>query len=224
MTKNLLLACVGLFVGAAAALAAQPVSFYTSADHRILYAQPTKGHFTPPLAHRSSAPVIYQNFATPYPKGLYNANAAYTVSGPNTLFGQLWLASAFTPATSAAVSEVDLPLGITFGTQNLVQVHIYADAAGMPGADLWTHKVALEQTLGECCNIITIHLRSPLQLTAGTRYWLGLTTLPSEPTVLGFWNLDVLDQVDPALQAVNRGQGWVPFEQAPTSAFGIYGK
>jgi hypothetical protein len=122
------------------------------------------------------------------------------------------------------VREVDLPIGITFGTRNQAEVHIYADAQGMPGAELWKHKVILEQTLGECCNIAAIHLKAPLQLTAGTQYWLGLTALPNEPDVLGFWNLDVVDQVSPALQATNRGDGWAACKQAPTAAFGIYGK
>ncbi len=223
MIKSLLLAAAGILTSAAA-LAAPAISIFTNADHSVLYAHSGAGHFTPPLAHRPSAPVIYQNFATSYPKGLYNATAAFAVSGPESLFGQLWLATAFTPAASAAVSEVDVPLGLTFGAHNLVQVHIYADAAGMPGADLWTHKVALSQALGECCDVIAIHLKTPVQLAAGTQYWLGVTTLASQPDVLGFWNLDVLDQVDAVPQAVNRGQGWVAFQQPPTSAFGIYGK
>ena len=103
-------------------------------------------------------------------------------------------------------------------------MHIYADANGMPGPDLWTHQITLTQTLGECCNIIAVHLKPGLQLTAGTQYWVGLTTLKSEPDVFGFWNLGVLDQVDSVPQAVNRGQGWVSFQQPPTSAFGVYGK
>ena len=88
----------------------------------------------------------------------------------------------------------------------------------------WTHQITLTQTLGECCNIIAVHLKPGLQLTAGTQYWVGLTTLKSEPDVFGFWNLGVLDQVDSVPQAVNRGQGWVSFQQPPTSAFGVYGK
>ena len=168
--------------------------------------------------------MISQNFATSYPKGLYNASAGYALSGPDTIFGQLWLATAFTPATNATVSELDLPIGIMFGSHNKAQLHIYADANGMPGADLWTHQVVLTQALGECCNITAVHLKPGLQLTAGTQYWVGLTTLKSEPDVFGFWNLDVLDQVDSVPQAVNRGQGWVAFQQPPTSAFGVYGK
>jgi hypothetical protein len=224
MHKFLLLTAVSVFAGAATAFAASPVSFTANADHTILHAHPAQSHFTPPLAHRPGAPVIYQNFATSYPKGLYDASAAFALSGPETLFGQLWLATAFTPATSATVSEVDLPVGITFGAHNKVKVHIYADANGKPGVDLWTREIALTQTLGECCNITAVHLKPPVQLTAGKQYWLGLTTLKSEPDVLGFWNLDVLDQVDTVPQAVNRGKGWVSFQQPPTSAFGIYGK
>jgi hypothetical protein len=224
MHKAVLLSAASLFGAAATALAAPPVSIYGNADHSILYAHPTVSRFTPPLAHRPVAPVIFQNFATQYPKGLYYAGAGFALTGPQTPFGQIWLATAFTPTTSAAVHEVDVPLGITFGTHNLAQVHIYADAGGMPGTDLWNHKVVLEQTLGECCNIIAIHLKTPLQLSAGTQYWLGVTTLQNQPDVQGFWNLGVLDQVDAVPQAVNRGQGWVSFQQPPTAAFGIYGK
>ena len=224
MQKTLLLAAVGAFANVVTAIAAPPVSWSTNADHTIIYAHPVEGHFTPPIAHRPGAPAIVENFATSYPKGLYNATTAFVLSGPQSLFGQLWLATAFTPATSAAVREVEIPLGLTFGQHNHVQVHIYADANGMPGEDLWTRKVALEQSLGECCNIIPIHLQAPVKLTAGKQYWLAVTTLPSEPDVLGFWNLDVLDQVDAVPQAVNRGSGWVPFQQAPTAALGVYGR
>ena len=224
MYKTLLLATAALLCSAAASFAAPSAPITTNADHTILYAHPTESHYTPPLAHHQAMPVIYQNFATSYPKGPYIATAGYALSGPQTLFGQLWLANAFTPAATASVQEVDLPLGITFGSHNHAQVHIYADANGMPGPDLWTHEVVLEQQLGDCCSITAIHLKQPLKVVAGTQYWIGLTTLAGEPDVLGFWNLDALNQVDQVTQAVNRGAGWVVFQGAPTSAFGIYGK
>jgi len=226
MNKTIPLAAACAIAMATAAIAAPPpANFSTNADNSLAYAQPSShGSFTPPLAHRSSLPVIYQNFATSYPKGLYNAFTGAVVSGPKTPHGEFWVASAFTPTANAAVQEVDVAAGFNLGVTNTVQLHIYADANGIPGSDLWVHQVALTQTFGACCGIIAVTLKSPLHLIAGTQYWLGMTTVDNGQTVWGSWNLGVADQVTQSPNAESRGSGWQATLEAPAVAFGIYGK
>ena len=223
MKKCTLLAAAAAIATAHAALAASPLNVTTSADGRLSYAHPGAPSYTPPLAHKKNIPAIFENFANSYPKGLYNSTNGASISGPHTIFGQIWLAAAFTPTANATVREVDVAAGYINGKKKDLVLHIYADASGVPGTELWSHNVSLP-TFGTCCAIAAVGDKAGVKLTAGTQYWIGLTTLSSGTDTMAAWNLEVLDQVDSGNDAQNRGTGWQPGQFQPNFAFGVYGQ
>ena len=184
------------------------------------------GKFVPPLAHKSKLKTIISTFATAYPKGPYNAFLAVPINGPDTLHGQIAFATAFTLTAAATVQEVDIAGGWAPGSnakQPVMQLHIYADANGVPGTELWSGKSAVEEA-GTCCNVIAIRVKGGLALNAGTQYWLGATPTPGESSFAGAWDLNVLDQVTITAGAVNQGNGWVAQQEPTNFAYGLYGK
>ena len=180
------------------------------------------GRYTPPLAHKPRLPPIYDNFAMFYPKGVYNAGEGASLSGPVNLHGQHWLAAAFTPTASATVKEVDVAAGYIGGT-NRVKIHLYADASGVPGQEVWARQATLP-VFGNCCAVVALGDPEQVTLKAGTQYWIGITTLPNSGSFNGAWDVNTVDQVDPGLAAQDTGAGWVAGSSLPQFAFGVYGQ
>jgi hypothetical protein len=173
-----------------------------------------------PFTHKGRLAVIFANFATRYPKGLYSSVQATPLGGPDSFLGEQFMAAAFVPGTDATVQEIEFAGGFTGGASNLVRVHLYADAAGLPGQELWARNVALPALAG-CCAVVALADKSATPVMAGVQYWIGVT---ARADTTAAWNFNVLDQVDPALMAVDRGMGWEASSSAPALAFGIYGQ
>ena len=222
MNKTLLIAGAGAIAANAAAIAATPETLTIGTEHRLVLVHHAPGRYTPPLAHKRNIPSVINNFATLYPQGLYNASTGAALAGPDTIHGQSWLAAAFTPAASATVTEVEVAAAQIAGPNTFV-IHLYADAAGVPGKQLWSGKAAFP-TFGDCCAVVAIHHGKGIPVNANTQYWIGITTPPAATNESGAWNLNVLDQVDPNLLAVDTGSGWQSFMSTPNLTFGIYGK
>ena len=223
MNKSMLLALLGAVAVNTVATAAPADDISLSDDKRIVTANHGVRSFTPAQVNKARLTPIYDNFATHYPKGVYIASSGYAVGGPNSAVGQLWLASAFKPAQSATITEVDVAAGYIEGTKNLVLVSIYADKSGVPGKMLWSQKTRLP-TEGDCCAVAKLPNQSGVAVTAGTQYWVGITTLPTGSDTFASWNFNDTDQVDPGLTAENQGSGWVAGTSLPNVAFGVYGK
>jgi hypothetical protein len=168
---------------------------------------------------RTKNAVIFANFATRYPKGLYSSVQAIPVGGPDSFVGQAFVAVAFVPAKNATVKEIDFAGFYSDGASSLVSIHLYADAGGVPGQELWARNVALPQASG-CCARIAVADKSATQVLAGTQYWIGVTAAGD---TLAAWSFNVLDQVDPAIMAMDNGTGWQASASAPSLAFGVYG-
>jgi hypothetical protein len=178
---------------------------------------------TPAVAPPGERRAIYENFANLYPLGEYNASTGAALSGPNTLHGQIWLAASFTPARTTTLKEVEVAAEFINGTRNVVAVALYADASGVPGTELWSRKTALP-TFPSCCAVVALTDRTGVPVTAGTRYWLGITTLRDASDTSAAWNLVVKNQVKGGLAAQNRGGGWQAGPSVPFFAFGVYGE
>ena len=177
---------------------------------------------TPARAHSPKLHTIYENFANLYPQGVYNASTGAALSGPNTLHGQIWLAASFTPVKNTTLQELDVAAGYINGTTNSVSVGLYADASGVPGTQIWSTNTALP-TFSSCCTVVQLTDQAGVPLTAGTRYWVGITTLSNATDTSAAWNLAVKNQVKPDLAAQNRGTGWQAGNSVPSFAFGVYG-
>jgi hypothetical protein len=213
----------------AAALAANPAATAPNevifANQRVVAVPSAGGKFVPPLAHRPKLPVILSNFASAYPQGPYNSFTGVPIGGTDSLHGEFEFATSFTLTANATVQEVDIAGGWTPGSYGkpIMQLHIYADADGLPGTELWSAKQMVPE-FGTCCGVIAYKVKGGLALTSGTTYWIGATPGPKGNGFFGAWDINVLDQVNAAAGAVNQGSGWVQQSEPINFVFGLYGK
>ena len=222
MTRTLWLGLAGAIALSSAAFAALPAGVTISADKKIVRIEHGAGNRTAAPTQNAKRTVIFDNLATLDPLGVYMDGTGYTLAGPNSGFGQIWLAAAFTPATSATLSEVQAAVGFVQGTKQAVLISIYADASGVPGTLLWSQRAKIP-IFGDCCAVARAHDSAGLPLTAGTQYWVAVTTLADAPETFGAWAFNVADQVDPGQTAVNMGSGWTASPSLPTVAFAVFG-
>ncbi|HTZ70049.1 MAG TPA: choice-of-anchor R domain-containing protein [Acetobacteraceae bacterium] len=166
--------------------------------------------------------VLFDNLAKKDPKGVYMDGTGFSFGGPNSLIGYAALAAAFTPTQTATVTKVEVAAGYITGAKSAVEVTIYADASGAPGATLWQGHAAMP-VFGDCCDTVKLGVKTSLQLQAGTQYWVGLSAVPKGTDTFGAWDFNVADQVDAAQTAVDIGSGWMVSPSLPNVAFAVYG-
>jgi hypothetical protein len=223
MNQTILVAFAAVMAANCAALAASPNSVSFSADKKIVYANHAVRSYVPLPAHSPTHTTIFDNLATLDPQGVYMDGTGYTIGGPNSATGQIWLAAAFTPTANATVTEVDVAAGFVEGTKNSVVVGVYADASGIPGQLLWSGNAKLP-TFGDCCAVATLTDKAGLPITAGTQYWVGITTPSTGTDTFAAWSFNVADQIDSGVSAENQGSGWVAGTSLPPVAFAVFGK
>jgi len=61
-------------------------------------------------------------------------------------------------------------------------------------------------------------------LTAGTPYWVVVTTDNAETTTFGAWNLTTTEQITAVPAASNTGSGWGSYMTTLAPAFAVYSK
>jgi hypothetical protein len=217
-------------VVAAAALAgsaamASPVDgIMFSKDGRVTSFLRGSGIYTAPPSHDIGATVIFSNIGTKYRKGLYFCCSGATISGPDSVLQfQSWPAMQFTPSTDATVTEIDVAVEWISGT-NEVDLDVYTDAGGVPGTLLKTFKTTVLQFVGGCCSLAVCKDRKGIPITAGTPYWIAVTSDANGPDTFGSWEFNTTDQLDAVPSAVNKGSGWVSNGGAvPAASFAVYG-
>jgi hypothetical protein len=151
----------------------------------------------------------------------------YLISGSGSPYGsQQWVGFPFTPTENHTATEIDAA-GFYYGNDgqagNDFNFGIWSDSSGAPGTELNGADVAnlptWTGTSGDCCN--TQHATiAPTALTAGTQYWVVLSTDSNGTNSLGVWDY-VYNDANGTL-AYNQGSGWST-EQAPASAFAVCG-
>jgi hypothetical protein len=123
------------------------------------------------LAASAHAAVIYSSFARVCCSGA-------TVSGlTSAAGGEFSAAMGFTPSANYELTQIDVSLTWTAGTNSGPLLTLNSDNAGLPGSVLmsWNLNGGLPPFVssGACCPAIeTVTANSPLLLTAGTQYWL----------------------------------------------------
>jgi hypothetical protein len=224
MTGKPLLAFVVAAVASRAAWAA-PAGVSLSADHKITIIDHGTSKSTPPLMHAPKMTQIAGNLGTYYPKGLYFCCYGFTITGPNSPLGigQNWVAVAFTPAADATATEVDAGVGYVEGTNGVV-LSLTSDAGGVPGTVLWSGNATGLGGFGSCCILATGKIKGGVALTAGTQYWITVTTNKKEANEFGAWAFNSTDETDIQTTASNTGSGWTAGEAVPGVSFGVYGK
>jgi hypothetical protein len=206
----------------AAAMAASLGPFTISPDGRTVTVARAL-NVAPTLAQRAAGTALFDNFATLDPKGVYTVGSGAGFGDVTENSPPIELAVAFTAPATTRVTEIDVGAGYISGTENLVQVHLYQDAGGVPGTEIWSHATALPVD-GTCCAIAALKVPPRVKLTAGLQYWVGLGVAKGAPDTFGAWYGNVADQVDSGLTAINQGSGWTASPALPPPAFGVFGK
>ena len=219
MNRPILLVCALGVIAAQAAAA--PADVTISADKRTVSTNHGVRAYTPPAVPNGKI-AIFENFAKLDPKGVYMVGFGNVIGGAKGLIGLASLASAFTPTADATVTQVAVAAGNIYGNTGNILIHIYADASGIPGAELWSHRTHLP-VFGDCCATANVEDKTGVPLTAGTQYWIGATAVGAESTLFAGWSFNDADQVDPGLVAVDTGSGWKAAPSLPNLAFGVYG-
>ena len=223
MTRTFLCALAVAIAANTACLAATPNSVTITPDGRTVHVGPILHTVTMPRTHRAAGTTIFDNFASLDPNGVYMAGQGFAFGDLGGTYS-FKVAAAFTPAANATVTEIDIAAGVFSGAKSVGQVHLYADASGVPGTELWTHEATLPQE-GACCGVVALVLKTgSIKLTAGTQYWVALTTASGAPKTAGSWYFNVADQVDPIPMAFWTSAGWNASPSLPNVAFAVYGK
>ncbi len=168
---------------------------------------------------------IYSNLGST--KDAFDYTDGWLVSGPSSPLGfQQWLGYPFTPTENHNATEIEAAAFYYSGdgqAGNTFNFGIWSDSNGAPGTELNGTDVsnlpAWTGTSGDCCNTQNAAIPST-PLTAGTQYWVVLSTDGSGTNSLGIWDY-VYNDASGAM-AYNQGAGWST-QQATTSAFAVCG-
>ena len=173
--------------------------------------------------------VFYSNFFN-NPQEVYQ-NAGSLILGPLNIdfAGSIqWEAQSFTPLQSGVVNEIDVPLQsfAEFGNpgDNQQNVSINADdGQGNPGAVLYQKTVKHLPMYPVCCSFtaVRIPLASQPRITAGTQYWIVVTT---NSTGKGSNTEGVWMYTGSSTNEFNQGTGWGgSSQQYGVGAFAVLG-
>ena len=152
----------------------------------------------------------------------YDSGSGWTISNPGSETGsQQWFAYAVTPKKSATVTDIVEAVSYVAGTE-AVTIALLADDNGTPGAVLEEKTVKKLETFGSCCVVAVDHVKSGIQVTKGTTYWVA-AILPAkkEATTWDAWNFSTYN-TGAGLGAFYNGT-WNVGQQT-YAAFAIYGQ
>jgi hypothetical protein len=217
MYKTLLLS-VALLLPATALAAPHSVTLSRNGVMTVFHGTPGKrmlSNWNPP-PHKS---VI---FSTMGADNAYNCCSGWTIANPDAVGFTQWFAFPITPAADATVTQIVEAVGYVTGT-NSVTIALMTDNGGVPGAVLQEKTVKNLDTFGNCCNVAKDKLRTPVQVTAGTTYWVAaLLPKKKQASTWDAWNLSSENQ-NTVPAAFYDGSSWVQ-TTAPYAAFAVYGQ
>jgi len=96
-------------------------------------------------------------------------------AGPFVSSGPLYN-SFSTGATSGTLSNLELLLGAPLVVDGLIAVGLYSDSSTTPGGLIASLGTVDDSTLTGSYNLVTVILTANPDLSAGTRYWIGLSS------------------------------------------------
>jgi hypothetical protein len=192
---------------------------------RTVSFQPTHSGYIPPVKHEPGAHALFSNIGLKYPKGLYFCCFGLTIAGPTSAVGfQSWIATKFTPATDALVTEIDVAVEHASGA-NEADIVLCADNGGVPGKKLKSFKVTNLEGISSCCGLAVGKDRNGIAVTGGTPYWIAMITDKNGPDMFGAWVDNTTDEISAGDVATNVGSGWATAGSfIPRVAFAVYGK
>ncbi|HXM60545.1 MAG TPA: choice-of-anchor R domain-containing protein [Terriglobales bacterium] len=138
---------------------------------------------------------IAGNLST-YPYGTYFCCFGNTISGGGSDFlsTQFWEAIPFTPAADATVTRMEVSVG-AFDTADAgaFQIQLLADNNNSPGDVIKTFDIKTEPIYGTCCTLDVGNDKAGIAVTAGTQYWIAVTTSKKQTTLAGGWAFNSTD-------------------------------
>jgi hypothetical protein len=177
---------------------------------------------------------IASNLAS-YPSGRYWGFEGTLVEGPDgeAHLGENWRAIAFIPAFDYVATSIKAAVEWGAGTNGVV-VSLDRDDDGVPGAALASVKLQNLPKFGTCCQLEAATFAKGVALTAGTQYWIEVSTDRTESTTYATWVFNVTDQVDSSLEASYcpakcglSKPGWTPYQSDEVTgsalAYAVFG-
>jgi hypothetical protein len=157
-----------------------PILCLLALSNLYLFAQSPRIIHTPPKSSIRVAPqprpaalkVIYNSLKSGTDP--YNAAYGWAISLEESV------AVPFTPKYDSHISDVELPVTYLAG-DNQVNVSIYGGSGGLPGALLaGPFTLTNLPDAGSCCTLFAISFQ-PLAVSAGSQYWVVVSTPASGP-------------------------------------------
>jgi hypothetical protein len=182
---------------AADVLPAKKAEVVMSKDGRKMYV--TKGVHAVARAKSSDSGLvtIFSNIGKVYPRGTYFCCESYSITGPKASgrLPEYWLAVAFTPTADHVITMVDVAVNLLDGADHLI-LSLNNDANGLPGASIKNWSLRSLPAAGSCCSVGAGKDRAGIPVTAGTQYWIVLSTDGASSDTFAGWNVEDIDQVD----------------------------
>ncbi len=205
--------------------------FAFSPDLRTVKANNAAAHVTPAPAVDEKLTVIAGNFSS-YQAATYFSIFGNTIDqGVNGFPFLIWQGNAFTPTADATVKELQVGLGDLDSGYGSIELSLYDDNNGVPGTALATGTAKRVQPYGECCGVTSAKLKGGgVAVTAGTQYWVVVSTTPKEIDIYG-WNFNTTNMsAEPAAEFCQGSSTycgsdsgvWVPY-QYTQNAFQVLG-
>jgi hypothetical protein len=201
--KILLLVCLLTFC--------KPALFAQTKPHpRILHAPKNSASHVPPQDAPAGLQPIFSNLNKSQ-TDLYNGFDGWTISGPNSGGGTSFMALPFIPKSNSHAVQVRVPVHYVGSGGNQVNLSLYTDVDGAPGAPLAGPVTVRDLALWGTCCTLTIASFPPVALTAGTQYWMVADT-PLSGTGSDFYGTWDFIAPNLFLLAGDTGAGWYAFD------------
>ena len=163
---------------------------------------------------------FYSNLGTS--GDLYNSGEGWTISGTFG-GGEQSIGTAFTPMSSGNISEIDIGVGYSFGT-NSFYAALYTDNNGALGTQLgqWNN-LSSTQSFGGCCGLVSITGITGIDLTSGEQYFLVLGPTDPNGNTSEAWYYNNTGAQDTQLSSHDGGATWTNNGDQVMGAFDVLG-
>ncbi len=221
MKKRTVLSVTCLVLFATLSLSASDKNqFVFSPDGKFVRATHAPAHITPTPREAASLKTIAGNFSL-YPKATYFSIWGNTIAQGGTNFPfQTWVAVAFTPNADATVTKIEVSAGRQGGGTAGFELGLYSDDNGVPGALIKGTHITNLPSYGECCAVAVANDPAGIPVTAGTQYWVVVSTTPEDTNIYA-WAFNSTDMTAQLAASWCQGSStycgqnsgkWVPFQ------------
>ncbi|GAA0764811.1 hypothetical protein LRH25_09825 [Ideonella azotifigens] len=159
---------------------------------------------------------------------MYKADAGLSIAGDSASDPLQNAAVPFTPAINANLTKMVLPVALGAGNRSTLNIVVYADANGVPGAPLftWTDVTPFDWktekgAIYPCCSYVQVTTAETIALTAGVQYWVGTVTTAGSD-VSAIW-LNNANGTTGGYATYGTSGSWIKAASATLPALSVYG-